>query len=54
MAFSHLQRFPFITSSDAHDLDDIATSPTAFRMAGPELAELRRALKGTGGRRIEY
>lgn len=52
--FSHIERFPFITSSDAHDLEDIGTSPTAFRMAGPELAELRRALKGTGGRRIEY
>jgi PHP family Zn ribbon phosphoesterase len=54
MAFSHIERFPFITSSDAHDLEDIGTSPTAFRMAGPELAELRRALKGTGGRGIEY
>jgi PHP family Zn ribbon phosphoesterase len=52
--FRDLDRFPFITSSDAHDLEDIGTSPTAFRMAGPELAELKRALKGTGGRGIEY
>ncbi|MBW1779956.1 MAG: PHP domain-containing protein [Deltaproteobacteria bacterium] len=53
IVFSHLERFAFITSSDAHDLDDIGTSPTAFQMAGPELAELRYALKGTGGRKIE-
>jgi len=54
IAFSHLERFPFVTSSDAHDLEDIGTRPTSFRMAGPELSELRRALKGVGGRGIEY
>lgn len=54
VVFSHLERFPFITSSDAHDLEDIGTSPTAFQIAGSELAELRRALRGTGGRGIVY
>ncbi|MFO7601935.1 MAG: PHP domain-containing protein [Candidatus Desulfacyla sp.] len=53
IAFSHLERFPFVTSSDAHDLEDMGTRPTAFRMAGPELSELRWALKGVGGRGIE-
>ncbi|MCF8146439.1 MAG: PHP domain-containing protein [Deltaproteobacteria bacterium] len=52
--FSHIEGFPFITSSDAHDLEDIGTRPTAFRMAGSELPELGYALKGTGGRGIEY
>ena len=52
--FKHLERFPFITSSDAHDIPEVGTSPTAFRMAGPELAELKCALDETGGRRIEY
>lgn len=53
MVFKDLKRFSLITSSDAHDLEEIGTSPTTFRIAGPELAELRRALKGTGGRKIE-
>ena len=52
--FKHLERFPFITSSDAHDIPEIGVNPTAFQMVGPELAELRLAFKGTGGRRIEY
>jgi len=52
--FSGLERFPFITSSDAHDLEEIGVSPTAFRMGGPELDELKRALGRTGGRGIEY
>ncbi len=52
--FKDLERFPFITSSDAHDLKDIGSSPTGFQMVGPEMTELRLALKGTGGRRIEY
>ena len=50
--FPDLGRFPFITSSDAHDLQDVGASPTGFRMAGPEVAELRLALKGMAGRRI--
>jgi len=49
-----LHRFPLMTSSDAHDLEDIGTSPTSFRIAAPEMAELKRALKGMGGRGIEY
>jgi len=53
LLFSHIEGFPFITSSDAHDLEDIGTRPTAFRMAGPQLPELRRALKGVAGRGIE-
>jgi len=52
--FKDLKRFAFITSSDAHDLEDIGSSPTGFQMVGPEMAELRLALKGTGGRKIEY
>jgi len=52
--FRHLDKYPFVTSSDAHDVGDIGTSPAAFRIAVPELAELKRALKGTGGRGVEY
>jgi len=52
--YRELERYPFITSSDAHDLGEIGISPTHFRVAGPQLAELKQALKGTGGRSIEY
>ncbi len=52
--FKDLERFAFITSSDAHDIEGIGSSPTGFQMAGPEMAELRLALKGEKGRRIEY
>jgi PHP family Zn ribbon phosphoesterase len=54
MIFGDLERFPLVASSDAHDLEDIGTSPTAFRTAGPELTELKRALKRTKGRGIVY
>jgi len=52
--FKQLERFPFITSSDAHDIPELGTSPTAFRIAGPELTELKNALMKTGGRGIVY
>ena len=50
--FKALERFVFSTSSDAHDIQEVGISPTNFLMAGPDMAELRLALKGTGGRRI--
>ena len=52
--FKDLEGFAFITSSDAHDIEDIGSSPTGFQMTGPKIAELRVALKGEKGRRIEY
>ena len=52
--FKEYERFAFITSSDAHDIPEVGISPTNFLMAAPEMAELRLALKGTGGRKIEY
>lgn len=53
-AFPGLDRFSMITSSDAHDLDDIGVSPTTLRLAGPELSELKYAFDGIRGRGIEY
>jgi len=52
--FKEYERFAFITSSDAHDIPEVGISPTKFLMTGPDMAELRLALKGTGGRKIEY
>ena len=53
-AFPDLDRFAMITSSDAHDLEDIGVSPTVLRLAGPELSELKCAFEGIGGRGIAY
>jgi predicted metal-dependent phosphoesterase TrpH len=52
--FKEYERFAFITSSDAHDIQEVGISPTRFLMAQPDIAELKLALKGTGGRKIEY
>lgn len=53
------QRFPFlpdlplITNSDAHWLDAIGKTLTVFVLKEkPSVAELRRALRGEGGRRV--
>ncbi len=50
--FGEYERFPFITSSDAHSLDEIGTVSTRFRAAGPEMDEIRLALSGKKGREV--
>ena len=50
--FPEYERFPFITSSDAHKLDEIGTVSTRFRAAGPKMDEIRLALSGEKGREI--
>ena len=50
--FKEYDRFPFITSSDAHDLSEIGTTPTLFQLAGSNIAEIRLALSGKEGRRV--
>ncbi|HBF43079.1 MAG TPA: histidinol phosphatase [Desulfobacteraceae bacterium] len=52
MFFREYENFPFITSSDAHFLDEIGSSPTLFRVARPNMAELRLALGGLKGRKV--
>ncbi len=47
------ERFPFITSSDAHYLPDIGRVWTGFTLEAPVIEELRLALQGLDGRRIE-
>jgi PHP family Zn ribbon phosphoesterase len=44
---------PCISSSDAHFLDDIGKAKTVFTLAKPTFEEIRLALKGKKGRRIE-
>ncbi len=47
-----LADWPIITGSDAHQLDQLGTVYTVFKLAAPTLAEIALALKGKGGRRI--
>ena len=45
--------FPCIASSDAHFPDDIGKVKTVFTLAAPTFEEIRLALKGQDGRKIE-
>lgn len=48
-----LRRYPSITSSDAHRIDEIGKRTTLLRIKEPSFKEFFKALKGFGGRRIE-
>lgn len=50
---SGINAFSCITSSDAHYLEDIGKSWTGFIMESPTIAEIRLALAGKAGRKIE-
>jgi PHP family Zn ribbon phosphoesterase len=49
----YLKAYPFIQSSDAHYIDNIGNVCTNFLMEELSFAEVRKALKGEGGRRVE-
>jgi PHP family Zn ribbon phosphoesterase len=52
------ERFPeyrdraFVSTSDAHDLDQLGTNPTQLMLAAPDFDELRLALAGQDGRHV--
>jgi hypothetical protein len=52
------ERFPeyrdraFVSTSDAHDLDQLGTNPTQLMLAAPDFEELRLALAGQDGRHV--
>jgi PHP family Zn ribbon phosphoesterase len=50
--FEAYERFPFITASDAHDLEEIGASPTRLVMAEAGMEELKLALSGQRGRSV--
>jgi 3',5'-nucleoside bisphosphate phosphatase len=50
--YPELSGYSFITSSDAHFISDIGSSPTGFFLEAPTLAEIRLALKAKAGRRV--
>ena len=51
-AVSGIEKFPCITTSDAHFLDDIGKVWTVFQLEEPTLAEIRLAFLKKAGRRI--
>lgn len=46
------ERFPLITSSDAHRLNEIGKACTTFRLAEPTVMEIGKAFKNIEGRTI--
>jgi predicted metal-dependent phosphoesterase TrpH len=52
--FTTIKKFPLVSASDAHFLDDIGKSTTSFYLKEPTIEEIRMALKNTAGRKIEY
>jgi len=51
--FPGLSRYTFITSSDAHCLNDVGRSCTMMHLESPCFAEIQLALARTGGRCVE-
>lgn len=51
--FPELSRYPFVTSSDAHFIRDIAQACTIMYLEEPSLGEIRKALRKEDGRYIE-
>jgi len=52
--YKDYDKFPWISSSDAHRPDDIGKRTTIFHMNDSTINEIRLALKGTDGRRVEW
>jgi 3',5'-nucleoside bisphosphate phosphatase len=50
--YPELSGYTFITSSDAHFVSDIGSSPTGFLLEAPSFAEIRLALRAEAGRRV--
>ncbi|MFH1481471.1 MAG: PHP domain-containing protein [Pseudomonadota bacterium] len=50
--FGEYSRFPFITASDAHDLEEIGVSPLRLYVKGLTMTEIKQALACQGGRRV--
>jgi PHP family Zn ribbon phosphoesterase len=47
------EMFPFITSSDAHSLENIGKRYTVFVMEDASVEEMRRCFRGEGGRGVK-
>jgi hypothetical protein len=53
--FPVIARWPLVTASDAHTIDDLLTGPkTVFNLEEPTLAEIRQALYNENSRGVVY
>jgi PHP family Zn ribbon phosphoesterase len=52
--FGNFNSIPWISSSDAHSLEDIARRKTHFFIEEPSFSEVTLALKNIDGRRVEW
>ncbi len=50
--FPGIEKFPVISSSDAHFLEDIGSRVTVFSLKEPTFHEIGKALRGSGGRTL--
>ncbi|MBI4691397.1 MAG: hypothetical protein HY754_14195 [Nitrospirae bacterium] len=52
--FRGYKSFQWISSSDAHYIEDIGRRATSFFIKEATIAEMRAAMKKSGGRRVEW
>lgn len=52
--FPEFSDYTFVTSSDAHYIEDIGKTRTLFNIRRPEFSEIAAALAGTGGCHVEF
>jgi len=52
--FRDYKTFQWVSSSDAHYIEDIGRRATSFFIKEATIAEMREAIKKTGGRRVEW
>jgi len=51
--YPEIQKFPIITCSDAHFLNDIGKATTTFLIEEPTIAEIKKAMRNEEGRKYE-
>ncbi|RJQ22196.1 MAG: PHP domain-containing protein [Nitrospiraceae bacterium] len=54
LLFGNYKSFAWVSSSDAHDVEDIGRRTTGFFMNGPTIDEMRLAMKNIDGRKVEW
>ena len=47
-----IEKYPLVTSSDAHYLEDIGRAHTSFLLETPDISEIRKAFTNREGRRL--
>ncbi len=50
--FPGIKKYPVVTSSDAHNLEEIGRAVTYFYLTEPSVLEIRKALKNQDGRKF--